>query len=58
MPCVWCSYNSNLAMGGFDLTSANLAFLSRTGIPCTVSILSCGEVEDGEDGDETADDSQ
>lgn len=46
---VWCSYSTDLAQGGFDLSPANLAFLSRMGIPCTVSILSGGEVEGSEE---------
>ncbi len=47
--CIWCSYTSNFAQGGFDLTPSNLAFLSRAEISCTFSILSWGEVADGED---------
>lgn len=43
---LWCSYQTNLAQGGFDLPPSALRFLSDTGVTLTVSVLSWGEVSD------------
>lgn len=41
---LWCSYQTNLAQGGFELSPSDLAFLSELGVPFVVSVLSWGEV--------------
>lgn len=43
---LWCSYQTNLAQGGFELAPSALAFLHALGIPFTVSVLSWGEAKD------------
>lgn len=43
---LWCSYQTNLAQGGFELSPSDLAFLSELGVPFVVSVLSWGEVKD------------
>lgn len=43
---LWCSYQTNLAQGGFELAPSRLSLLSELGIPFIVSVLSWGEVKE------------